>query len=236
MLFLLPPSETKKPGGGSLTIEQVALTFGGLNSAREQALAALRQPELLTAPTMKAIDRYSGTLYSAIHGRGLKGSATEHNQLTAGEVTRAKSSVLVQSALFGLIPVTDLIPEYKVSATKTLNGLNLKRLWSEAHEAIWPRLDGGVIIDLRSKAYADLAPIPAAIDHFTVFVEVEYSDGSRRTLNHFNKKAKGQLVRSALTAKQAPESISELKACAKRVGLNIEVAGHNLTLVTREAT
>jgi uncharacterized protein len=236
MLFLLPPSETKRVGGGSLTIDQVALTFGGLNKAREVVIAAAGAESLLTAPTMRAIDRYTGTLFGAIHGRGLKGTPTEHNSLTASEIARAKSTVLIQSAMFGLIPSTDLIPEYKLSPSKLLNGLNLKKLWSDAHLGIWPRLTGGLIIDLRSKAYAELAPIPEGIEHYIIKVEVEYPDGSRRTLNHFNKKAKGQLVRAALTAKKAPETLSELKACAKRVGLTIEVSGHNLTLVTREAT
>lgn len=236
MLFLLPPSETKRSGGGSLTIDQVALTFGGLNKVREAVIASAGAESLLTAPTMRAIDRYTGTLFGAIHGRGLKGTPTEHNSLTAAEIARAKSTVLIQSAMFGLIPATDLIPEYKLSPSKLLNGLNLKKLWSEAHLGIWPRLTGGLIIDLRSKAYAELAPIPAGIEHFSVTVEVEYPDGSRRTLNHFNKKAKGQLVRAALTAKKAPETLTELKACAKRVGLSIEVSGNILTLVTREAT
>jgi cytoplasmic iron level regulating protein YaaA (DUF328/UPF0246 family) len=236
MLFLLPPSETKRPGGGTLSIDQVALTFGGLNSARETVIAAMGGESLLTAPTMKALDRYTGTLYSALHGRGLKGSPTANNSLTPDEVARAKSTVLIQSALFGLIPATDLIPEYKISPSKNINGINLKKLWAEAHEAVWPRLAGGVVIDLRSKAYAELAPIPAEIEHFAVAVEVEYPDGTRASLNHFNKKAKGQLVRAALTAKKAPETIADLKVCAKRAGLAIEVSRNRLILVTREAT
>ncbi len=236
MLFLLPPSETKRSGGGSLTIDQVALTFGGLNVTREVVIAAAGAESLLTAPTMRALDRYTGTLYSAIHGRGLKGSPTEHNVLTSTEMARAKSTVLIQSAMFGLIPSTDLIPEYKLSPTKNVKGVNLKRVWAEAHLAIWPRLTGGVIIDLRSKAYAELAPVPDEIEHYRVTVEVEYSDGSRKTLNHFNKKAKGQLVRASLTAKKAPETIAELKVCAKAAGLSIKVSGQHLTIVTREAT
>jgi cytoplasmic iron level regulating protein YaaA (DUF328/UPF0246 family) len=236
MLFLLPPSETKRSGGSALSIDQVALTFGGLNKAREAVIEALDDPSLLTAPTMRALDRYTGTLYSALHGRGLKGSPTANNSLTPDEVKRAKSTVLIQSALFGLIPATDLIPEYKLSPAKNLNGLNLKKLWSEAHLAIWPRLTGGVIVDLRSKAYAELAPVPEGIEHFTVSVEVEYPDGTRATLNHFNKKAKGQLVRSALTAKQPPETLADLKRCAKSVGLKIDASGRHLTLITREAT
>lgn len=236
MLFLLPPSETKRPGGGSLTIDQVALTFGGLNKAREVVIDALGDQSLLTAPTMKALDRYTGTLYGALHGRGLKGTPTEHNSLTPNEVARAKSTVLIQSAVFGLIPATDLIPEYKINASKNLNGVNLKRLWTQAHEAIWPRLAGGVIIDLRSKTYADLAPIPEGLTSYKVVVFVENANGEREQLNHFNKKAKGQLVRAALMAKNPPETIKDLQKCALKAGLRIEVEGSQLTLLTRSAT
>ena len=236
MLFLLPPSETKRHGGGTLTIDQVALTFGGLNKAREAAIEAAGAQELLSAPTMRALDRYTGTLYGALHGRGLKGTPTENNSLTTDEVARAKSTVLIQSAMFGLIPATDLIPEYKINATKKLNGLNLKQLWADAHEAIWPRLAGGLIIDLRSNTYADLAPIPEGLPSFKVAVFVEREDGSREQLNHFNKKAKGQLVRAALMAKTPPETIKDLQQCAARVGLKVEVTGSLLTLVTRSAT
>ena len=236
MLFLLPPSETKRPGGGSLTIDQVALTFGGLNKARETVIEAAGAQNLLTAPTLRALDRYTGTLFGALHGRGLKGTPTENNSLTSDEVARAKSTVMIQSAMFGLIPATDLIPEYKINATKNLNGLSLKRLWSEAHEAIWPRLAGGLIVDLRSNTYADLAPLPEGLPSYKVTVYVEREDGSREQLNHFNKKAKGQLVRAALMAKTTPETIEDLQRCAAKAGLKVEVSGSMLTVVTRSAT
>ena len=236
MLFLLPPSETKAQGGGALTIDQVALTFGGLNPARDLVRKAAGLETILTAPTMPAIDRYTGTLYGALHGRGLKGTSTEHNSLTPDEVARAKSTVLIQSAVFGLIPATDLIPEYKINASKNLNGVNLKRLWTQAHEAIWPRLASGIIIDLRSKTYADLAPIPEELTSYKVVVFVERENGEREQLNHFNKKAKGQLVRAALMAKNPPETIKDLQKCALKAGLRIEVEGSQLTLLTRSAT
>jgi cytoplasmic iron level regulating protein YaaA (DUF328/UPF0246 family) len=236
MLFLLPPSETKLPGGGSLTIDQVALTFGGLNKARETPMEAAGAQNLLSAPTMRALDRYTGTLYGALHGRGLKGTPTENNSLTSDEVARAKSTVLIQSAMFGLIPSTDLIPEYKINATKKLHGVNLKQLWSQAHEGIWPRLSGGIIIDLRSNTYADLAPIPEGLTSYKVTVYVEREDGSREQLNHFNKKAKGQLVRAALMAKTPPETIRDLQKNAAKAGLKVEVSGSMLTVVTRSAT
>ena len=241
MLFLIPPSETKAVGGGSIKITQAHMTFGGLDPTRGKVLDAYIQAtgdqDIRNAPTMEAINRYTGTLYSAIHGRGLKGTATANNSLNQTELARARTMVLIQSALFGVIAATDLIPNYKVSPSKLICGINLKRVWPEPHlNFAWARLTSGPVIDLRSKAYAELAPLPANLDSYTVTVFVERADGTREQLNHFNKKAKGQLVRSALTASKEPSTISELKKCAAKNGLKLEVQGKEITLITNEAT
>ena len=241
MLFLLPPSETKATGGGAITITQTHLTFGGLDPIRDQVIAAyiknIGDKKILKAPTMVAIYRYTGTLYSAVHGRGLKGTPTANNSLTEAELQRARHTVLIQSALFGVISATDLIPDYKISPSKLICGINLKRVWPEAHDAsAWSRLTSSPVIDLRSKAYAELAPLPSDVDSYTVTVFVERADGSREQLNHFNKKAKGQLVRAVLTAAKEPTTISDLKKCAAKNGLKLEVDGKEITLITNEAT
>jgi len=235
VIFLLPPSETKTPGGQGPNISQLALTFGALNPARDAVLRALGEPSLLLAPTLPAIDRYSGTLYSAIHGRGLKGTATADNRLTETELIRAKELVLIQSALFGLVSAVDRIPYYKISPTNKLGDLNLKQVWFEAHAAVWARLAPGPIIDLRSKAYGELAPVSPDLDAYSVSVFVEREDGGLEQLNHFNKKAKGQLVRAALQAKQSPTTIKELQLAAKTANLRLEVSNKQLTLVTKQA-
>ena len=123
-----------------------------------------------------------------------------------------------------------------ISATTSLPEVNLKKVWAEAHAAVWPRISSGIIVDLRSKAYADLAPIAESIEHYSVEVAVEQPDGSRAPLNHFNKKAKGQLVRAALLAETAPQTIAELALCASSVGLKLEQNGNQLLLITRQAT
>lgn len=247
MLFLLPPSETKEVGGSPLSISQVALTFGGLNPARDAVYEALRalceRPEeaarvlklgkkqldqiainleVQDAPTMPAINRYTGTLYDAIHGRGLKGTPTEHNQITKEMFERAKDIVLIQSALFGLIPATNLIPNYRLSGTTNLPSISLKGTWTPAHEPIWKRLENGPIIDLRSKAYAELAPIPEDVEHY--WVEVLDSN-SGKALNHFNKKGKGQLINAVLSAKFEPKTIADLKKIAESIGQRIQLDG-----------
>lgn len=240
MLFLIPPSETKALGGGSINITQAHLTFGGLDPVRDQVLEAYinaaEDSTIRTAPTMPAINRYTGTLYGAIHGRGLKGTPTANNFLNTHELARARTMVLIQSALFGVIAATDLIPNYKISPSKLICGINLKRVWPQVHdEFAWARLAKEPVIDLRSKAYAELAPLPVEVDAYTVNVFVEREDGTREQLNHFNKKAKGQLVRSALIAAKEPKTIAELKACAKELGLKLEVQGKEITLITKDA-
>lgn len=262
MLFLIPPSETKAKGGKNLSISQVALSFGGLNAARDRVYAALHELcqdeaaaakalglsskqldeissnlSVQTAPVMPAIDRYEGTLYDAIHDRGLKGTPTERNRLNEDAIARAKRILLIQSSLFGLIPATDLIPAYRLSAGTKLPGLRaegttLAKVWAEAHLPIWKRLEDSIVIDMRSKAYAELAPIPDAMAAYELEVELQHPDGSRERMNHFNKKAKGQLVNAVLTAASEPETIEDLRACAESRGMSLEQESRQLTLIT----
>lgn len=249
MLLLLPPSETKKIGGTNLTIEQVHLSYGQLNEARDLVLEALLKvcknkaeatkvlklsPKQLgdrelnlairKAPTMPAFERYGGTLYKAI------GTDT----FTRHEVDVMRENVLVQSALFGLISATDRIPWYRLSANTALPKANLKKVWQEHSDAAYNRLVDMPIIDLRSKAYVDLAPIPEHLDSYWVEVVAEDAKGQRRALNHFNKTAKGELVGAFVRAKTAPRTLTQLKALAKKAGLGLEVEGKTLHLITSE--
>ena len=230
-MFLLPPSETKAKGAypgareSSLSVRDVSLAFGTLEPARKLAAELLEDKNLLDAPTMIALDRYTGTLYGAIHGRGLKGTPTEHAHLSAEAMARAKEVVLIQSALFGLIPATGLIPNYKLSATP-----KLKAVWAEPHQAVFRRLKGP-IVDMRSKQYGALAPIPEELDSFYLDVVLEATDGTRSSMNHFNKKSKGELVHAVLTAKELPNSIADLRRVAKKAGLGLEQNGRELVLV-----
>ena len=233
MLFLLPPSETKALGGEVQT--DSVFRFAELNQAREQIRVALNEVEA-SIMVMPAIDRYTGTLYSAVHGRGLKGTPTANNSLNAAERSRAAEMILIQSARYGLLSASDEIPVYKLNPAKLVNGLNLKKMWNQAHSDVWSKLEDHVIIDLRSKAYADLAELPEASNVFSVTVFVEKEDGSLEQLNHFNKKAKGQLVRAALMSNKPPTTVKELASAANKNGLRLEINRQSLTLVTRQAT
>lgn len=248
MLLLLPPSETKQIGGSNLTIEQVHLSYGQLNDARDLVLASLlelcrdsdlaqkvlklsnkqlgdisRNLEIPVAPTMPAYLRYSGTLYKAIN------PAT----FTDFEIEKMRSHVLMQSALFGLISATDRIPWYRLSAETKLPGIDIKGIWQENQPLAWARLVDSPIIDLRSKSYVELSAVPESIESYWVEV-VSEKDGNRKALNHFNKKAKGDFVGAFVRAKKTPETLGDLKKLAKSIGLGLEIDGSKIILITPE--
>jgi cytoplasmic iron level regulating protein YaaA (DUF328/UPF0246 family) len=244
MIFLLPPSETKEPGGKkkakvlshkeldktrkllqlalieickSPTIAAKALKLGPKQLGAIAVNLDLAKPQCLPA-----LDRYTGTLYDALKEGGV----------TSGMRTRASKAVFIQSSLFGLISAGDEIPNYRLSAGSKLPGMNLKSLWQEAHEALWPKLSKEMVIDLRSNSYAELAPVPGHLVCYTLDVVLEDKKGKRTRLNHFNKQAKGQFLRSALMISPAPRTVADLKTVAKQANLQLEVSGKKLLLIT----
>jgi cytoplasmic iron level regulating protein YaaA (DUF328/UPF0246 family) len=78
----------------------------------------------------------------------------------------------------------------------------------------------------------ELAQIPETISSYSVEVVLEDSKGNLKSLNHFNKKAKGQFLRAVLLAKSEAKTIAELKVIAKQANLKLEVTGRKLLLIT----
>lgn len=235
MLFLLPPSESKAnrayPGAVELpeSVNLNHLGFDSLNRARAEVAKLVEDKGIFQAPTMAAIDRYTGTLYGALHGRGLKGTHNEFAHLNQAAIERAEECLFIQSSLFGLLPATALIPNYKFSAAP-----RLKAHWAAPHQEVFRQL-GGPIIDMRSKQYAALAPVPADLESYFLEVVLEAPDGTRSSMNHFNKKSKGELVHAVLTTKQAPSTLADLRKIAKKVGFGLELSEETLTLIVEHA-
>ena len=243
MLILLPPSETKRPGGVGISIDKAAIIWAALDPARAKVIAALekvsKKPQvaakalklgkksiseatknlqLWTSPTMPALQRYTGTLYDSL----------DFETLSEAALGRADRQLFIQSALFGLVPAMEQIPDYRCSADSKLPGVNLKKIWTDAHSAVWPRLQGP-ILDLRSESYVSLNPIPQSMESY--FVEV-IDQSSGRALNHFNKKAKGAFVRAALI--HGLDGLSDLNTVASKAGLGFQLAGDRVLLSVPE--
>lgn len=212
MLVLLPPSETKRPGGDGPPIDLGALTLPSLRALREQVvdgLVALSADEdaavrvlklsarrlhevadnaaLRIAGTLPAVDRYTGVLFDALDAETLDPAARGW----------LGTHVLIHSAPFGPVGALDGIPVYRLAASTSLPGLpSPRRIWADAVTTAIGSVRPDFVVDLRSEAYAALGPVPTDVDGVYVRVVSEGADGTVRALNHFNKKAKGELTRA----------------------------------------
>ncbi|PVW04675.1 peroxide stress protein YaaA [Microbacterium sp. Gd 4-13] len=249
MLILLPPSETKHPGGSGHPLDLDGLALPELRGARESVVTALvdlssdedeaarvlklsaRQRHEIAAnaairdaPTMAAVDRYTGVLYDALGAQTLEPAARRW----------LGAHVLIQSAPFGPVGALDRIPAYRLAAGTTLPGLPpLRRVWAATVEDALSRTGAGFILDLRSEAYAALGPIPDAVRSTYVRVVTEGEGGVGRALNHFNKHAKGALVRDLAQTRPRISQAKALLAWADAAGWRLRdgVAGETEVVV-----
>jgi len=151
MKILLPPSETKREGGVDVPLDLPSLALPGLAPHRAAVLDALvdlaadeqesrrvlklseRQAgdvahnrRLRTAPTMPAVDRYTGVLFDALDAPSL--STASRRWLG--------DHVWIHSAPFGPVGALDPIPTYRLAAgTAPSFVLDLR---SEAYVALGP--------------------------------------------------------------------------------------------------
>lgn len=253
MLIVLPPSETKATGGTGAPLQLEELSFPTLTQVRaellDDLLALSELPEddqltilgisanlapelrhnaaLLSAPTMPAIERFTGVLFDALGAADLK--PAQRSRLAVGD------------ALFGLLGAEDPIPHYRLSGGTKLpyagevpaSAPTMKRRWGKAITSALEDVDQA-IIDLRSGTYQQLGRVPRAL---TVRVETEHPEtGARKVVSHFNKHYKGQLAR-ALAQTSADLSTTATRAdlieLAQQLGFTAEPAAkdNEITLV-----
>lgn len=234
MLVLLPPSETKRSGGEGAPLALDALALAELRPQREamiDALIALSADEdaaarvlklsakrrheiadnaaLRTAPTMAAVDRYTGVLFDALDAGSL--DTVARSWLGA--------HALIHSAPFGPIGALDAIPAYRLAAGTALPGVPaLRRVWADAVSDALSGRAPDFVLDLRSEAYAALGPVASGIDSVYLRVVSEGPGGEVRALNHFNKHAKGDLVRALAVGRPRVQSLRDLRAWADAAG------------------
>jgi uncharacterized protein len=241
VLVLLPPSEGKAVGGDGPPLDVDALSFPALNPVRHRLVAtverlATKHPRqlstalglsprqhdqlaldaaLTTSPTLPALARYTGVLYDELGYASLKGAAKR----------RADASLVVASALFGLLRPRDLVPAYRLSGGTTLPRVGgLASLWRPVLE---PELssESGLVVDLRSGAYAALARVPQAVE---VRVLRE-SDGRRTVVSHDNKYTKGKLARALCSS--GARTVADVAELGRTIADAVDVDGRRVDLV-----
>lgn len=226
MLVLLPPSEGKTAGGSGpplgrrlgLSLPELApgrrALVGALRAAAERdpvALAAgLRLPPGLAtaalaadrsvtrAPTVPALDRYSGTVYAALDVATLSAAARR----------RAETALLVFSGLWGVLRGGDPVPDYRVPASGTVPGLGgVTAHWRDPLTGALPGVVGDeAVLDLRSSDYRAMwrpaGPVREQV--LAVRVLAEKGSGAGRTVGPVSfhaKTVKGLVARHLVTGR-----------------------------------
>ena len=225
-LILLPPSEGKSSGGDGAPLDLDALSFESLNPTRERVAKALisvsdrprssrallgvkgpalekartENAELKSAPTLPAIERYTGVMYDAI----------EHRTLDAGAREVFGQSVIIMSGLFGMVRPFDMIPAYKLKmGGKLVRGKSCAVVWKKLlTKSLADSVQGGVVWDLLPNEHS-AAWDPLAVSYekrFTVKFVERNTNGQIRTVNHWSKLLKGALIRHLVSNEEAAGS------------------------------
>jgi cytoplasmic iron level regulating protein YaaA (DUF328/UPF0246 family) len=227
VLIILPPSESKREApevGQALAIEE--LSFRGLRPMRELVLDALietsdqpdamrrllvgpalvhevaRNLSLRSLPTRPAVDVYSGPLHAGLSAATFSDAARQ----TADE------SLVVTSALWGLLRPKDRIPPYRLHVCARLVGMDrLEPSWRTVLPAVMADAAGpdGVVLDLRSPAYQALG-MPAGLTERTATLRVLPEAGARAMGNVDAKRLRGEVARYLLHLDSQPSDPAEL--------------------------
>lgn len=188
-LILIPPSEGKRPGGDGPPVQPgeharamigKLLAYGGdwetllgvKGKALEEAVKANRR--VLEAPTMPAVERYTGVVYAGI----------DYPSMTAAGKRFFNSRVRIVSALFGLVRPDDPLPDYKLKIGK----LDAAKFW---RPVLRDALGGHFIFDCLPAAHKKAAPYDDGID--VQFIVMK--NGKPKAAGHQGKHIKGRFVR-----------------------------------------
>jgi cytoplasmic iron level regulating protein YaaA (DUF328/UPF0246 family) len=255
LLILLPPSEGKAgPFRRGRPVDVEGLSTPELASARHKVAEALldcslrpdatellglsvgqadeleRNRKLLSQPARPASDIYTGVLYDALDLASLNGVARR----------RARDSVRIQSALWGLIKSTDRIPSYRLSIGSNLPGIGpLAGFWRDQLAGIIDaQVAAELIVDCRSSGYA-AAWRPARTEKLIKVSAVTEKAGKRSVVSHFAKHTRGAVARILLQSDRlprTPEQAAETVAVQARCELTGPTrSGWELTVITDPA-
>lgn len=162
-------------------------------SVAEVAIALNRAVN--TSPTMPAIRRYTGIVYTGLDAANLSEKARQ----------LANRELLIFSGLFGVLRATEPVPAYRVPSAAALPGVGiLATFWRRQLAEPLTDLLGqrGPIIDLRSTDYAAMwQPAPDSAQSrrlLTVRMLSRRPGGDYGVISYQSKLAKGRLAAALL--------------------------------------
>jgi uncharacterized protein len=195
MLILLPPSEGKNEPSRTKKLNLKVLSFASdLTAPRERALAKYKNLDLNKCDIAAKV--YSGVLYQSL----------DYAHLSPAAKKRAEKSILIISAAFGALRLTDYIPYYKFKIEP--------KLWKAPLETALSDLDSGLVVDMRSSTYATVwTPEPGNTVGIRVFTKV---NGQKKVITHMSKKYRGEVARYLVSQSSNPKSPQELFLLLKK--------------------
>lgn len=219
MLILLPPSETKSTRSRGNPLDPASLSLPELALPRQQAAVALarasarpdaaellgvsanlveeidRNTRLGSAPAVPVSRLYTGVLYDAL----------DLGTLDPGSRRRAARRVLVQSALYGALRLTDKVAPYRLSMAVNLPGVGpLAAHWRGHLAEVMPALAGrGLVVDCRSSTYA-AAWVPQG-ELVRRWVQIRVPGAT-----HMAKHTRGQVTRALCASAVDPRNATAL--------------------------
>ncbi|MDD5052338.1 MAG: YaaA family protein [Sulfuricurvum sp.] len=224
MIILFAPSEGKKEGGRLPPLEHESLLFPDLFSKRLEVieqyerliqggspvqlfeLFGIKDPKeyerykrpFMSAPTMKAIERYNGVAYDYLNYPALSSDAQHYiDRMT-----------ILFSNLFGPILASDLIPNYKLKQGSSIGTFAPEKFYKIHFSAALDDMIGNhEILDLRAGFY-DKFYTPRAPSVTLKFLK------EGKVVSHWAKAYRGIILREV--AKHQIASIKDL------IALNIE--------------
>jgi uncharacterized protein len=243
MLILLPPSEGKATPSEGAPVELDSLAFAAeLGESRAALLDALErltrvsskkavemlgiskgQAEevaidagLRDAPAAPAAEVYTGVLYERLRLPALP--------------AKARRRVLIASALWGVVRPDDRIPYYRFSSKARLRKIGPpSSFWRDPLAAAIPDEPGGLIVDMRSAAYAAAwKPQQAILLAVRAFSE---TGGERKPVSHMAKAVRGDVARALLLAKKPPADPGAAATIAREAGFVVELSPGALDVI-----
>lgn len=216
MLVLLPPSEGKARPDAGEPVDLGSLVYADELSEKRAELLDAFDPGLRKEPAAAAAEVYTGVLYG---------------RLCLSELpARAQRRVLIASALWGVVAPGDRIPYYKFPPKTRLKGFEAPNAyWRPALAEALPDEEGGLVVDMRSGAYAPAwKPKRATLLAVRAFTE---EAGERKAVSHMAKAVRGDVARALLTAKKPPADAEAAAAIAEAAGFAVELSGGSLDVI-----
>ncbi len=244
MLILLPPSQAKASPSRGRPLDLDRLRLPALHEHRTAVLAALVQLSLGPAAEARRVLGPGPTQHDALLGnaglpsaptrparevdRGVLDEALGLTRLPATAARRASAWLLVCSGLWGAVRPADRIPAHRLPGSTVLPGIGpLARSWqgppARAFSTLPHSTRSGLVLDLRSSAYAPMRRPSQSMAERTVTVRVvhDLSSGAGSAVSHQNKATKGRLARGLLLDGGTPRTGGELREHLTRLGWTV---------------